>query len=224
LECYCLFGRHRILAIVALSSICSAFGSQGGLKADKVMIVRVRKSIVVGVAVAISHSFAQAPPVPTPDPTDMRVRLLAPFSTKWNRKGDVVSASVLEPVKYQGAILEGDIREIRAGEASPNKRSLIQFQFHTLHSSGAAIPVLANLVAIANSKNQPDIDEDGSALESGGATGLAGFRSTVAGRLHRGANDTGPISANPSRLSSRAPHLSFATGSEMALRFKVKPQ
>src|SRR4051812_11111599 len=45
----------------------------------------------------------------------LRVRLEAPLTTKFNRKGDIVSARVLEPAGFQGGMLEGDIREVKAG-------------------------------------------------------------------------------------------------------------
>jgi hypothetical protein len=153
----------------------------------------------------------------------MRVRLLAPLTTKLNRKGDIVSASILEPAKYQGGILEGDIRDLRAGSSS-NKHSSIQFQFHTLHLAGADIPVMVGLVEISNSKKQADIDEDGSMLEAGGGTGLAGLAAAVTRRSHRGASDTGPISGGPFHLAAKASNLSFAPGSELALRFQLKPR
>lgn len=177
----------------------------------------MRRLIIAWIAVAMSNCFAQSPTAT--EPTGMRVRLLAPLTTKLNRKGDLVSASVLEPAKYQGAILEGDIRDVRAGVSSSNKHSYIQFQFHTLHSSGAALPVAVSLVEITNSKKQPDVDEDGSMLESEG-----GFRATVAGRLHLGANDAGSISGGPAHLSAKAPGLSFAPGSELVLRFRLRPR
>jgi hypothetical protein len=180
----------------------------------------MRRKNILWIAVAISNSFAQSPP--PPDPAEMRVRLLAPLNTKLNRKGDIVSASVLEPAKYRGAILEGDIGEVRPGGSSSNKHSYIQFQFHTLHASGAALPVAINLVEIINSKKQPDIDEDGSMLESEGRTGLASFRTTAGGRIHRGTRDFGPVSEAPCRLSVKAANLSFAPGSELSLRFKLK--
>ena len=99
---------------------------------------------------------------------EMHVRLLAPLTTKLNRKGDMVPARIVEPAALQSGILEGDIREIRAGGT---KRSIIEFQFHTLHLSGSRLPISATLLrlSLSNSKRQSGSDEDGSPIDTGQA-------------------------------------------------------
>jgi hypothetical protein len=179
------------------------------------------RHISVGcVIILVSNALGQSPP--TSELGDMRVRLLAPLTTKLNRKGDIVSASVLEPSRYEGAILEGDVLEVRPGTSPSNNRSSIQFQFHTLHAPGGSLPVAVDLVSVVNSKKQPDSDENGTELELAGGTTLGGLRSAIAGRLHRDASDSAPVSGVASRLSVKAASLSFAPGSELTLRYKLK--
>jgi len=140
---------------------------------------------------------------------DWRVRLLAPISTKFNRKGDMVSARVLTPAKYQDRILEGDIREVRASGGNSGKLASVQFDFHTLHSSDGDLPVSAVLIEVFNSRQQSGVDDEGSALESG-AHGLGG---KLTGVFSRGAT---------LHLASKAADLNFAPGSELVLQVRIR--
>jgi len=141
-----------------------------------------------------------------------RVRLLAPLTTKFNRKGDLVSAQVVEPATYAGGILEGDIREIKVGGAGKN--SSLQFEFHTLHFSGKVSPVTALLTETSNSRHQAGTDEDGNALE-GARHGVTGKISGVAGVFSHGGG--GSVT-----LADKAASLSFAPGSEMLLQVQFR--
>ena len=140
---------------------------------------------------------------------DWRVRLLAPISTKFNRKGDMVSTRVLTPAKYQDRILEGDIREVKASGGNSGKLASVQFDFHTLHSSDGDLPVSAVLIEVFNSRRQSGVDDEGSALESG-AHGLGG---KLTGVLSRGA---------ALHLASNAADLNFAPGSELVLQVRIR--
>ncbi len=153
----------------------------------------------------------------------MRVSLLAPLTTKFNRKGDIVSAKVLDPARLQGGILEGEIREVHAGGGA-TKPSAIQFQFHTLHFSGSALPISVNLQAISNSKNKKGCDEDGVSLETDQNAESTGKRSIAAavrgiGRERKTPSQTGLI-----RLSGRSEHLALAVGSELLLQVSAREQ
>ncbi|MGC9944753.1 MAG: hypothetical protein ABSF64_00015 [Bryobacteraceae bacterium] len=156
---------------------------------------------------AAAQTFAEAPPSVAP----WRVRLLAPLTTKFNRKGDMVSARVVEPAAYQGSVLEGVIREIKAGGAA-GKESTIQFEFHTLHAPSEDLAVTATLVGAANSRGEGGMDETGSPLAAG-SHALGGIAEAAAPQ--RG-------SSGSPRLSVRAEHLSLAPGSEFALEVKTK--
>lgn len=173
-------------------------------------------------AIALSAAFAQAPAVPMSAPAildavKLRVRLLAPLTTKLNRKGDMVSAKVVNPGTYEGAFLEGDIREVRAGGGT-NKTSTIQFQFHTLHFTGSAIPISASLQAVINSKSVKGADDDGGSFETGQA-----IENTAKHSLGSAVRTLGNAQKEPSqpgsiRLAIHASHLSLAVGSELVLR------
>ena len=144
-----------------------------------------------------------------PAPATLKVRLLAPLTTKFNRKGDLVSAQVLEPAAYAGGILEGEIREIKA---SP-KDSSVQFEFHTLHLAGKASPVTAALMETANSRHQSGTDDDGNALETS-KHGVTGKISGVTGVFSHGGGAL--------RLAAKSANLSFAPGSELVLQVQFR--
>jgi hypothetical protein len=139
------------------------------------------------------------------------VRLLAPLSTNFNRKGDMVSARVIEPAAYRGLVLEGVIREIKAGGAA-GKDSTVQFEFHTLHAEGEDVTVTAALVGVVNSRGEAGVDEAGKPL--------AASSRPVGGMPEAGAPQRSWSGAP--RLSVRADYLSLAPGSELALRVKTK--
>ena len=108
----------------------------------------------------VADGPAQTDP-PSLKDVDLRVRLLAPLSTKLSRKGDLVSAVVVEPHGYEGGILEGDVREVKGG--SSQKTATVQFQFHSLHLSGIAVHLNA-VLNVANSKQQLGVDDEGAQL------------------------------------------------------------
>jgi hypothetical protein len=137
----------------------------------------------------------------------LRVRLLAPLTTRFNRKGDMVSARVVEPAALAGGILEGDIRDLKTG--GPGKEATIQFQFQTLHVADKALPVTAAVLEVANSKHQSGLDEDGSPLDTGG-------------RSHSGKGAGISRGSEPARLTVKAAAVSFAAGSEFLLQ--VEPR
>src|SRR5450432_61691 len=94
-----------------------------------------RRAIVpIGLPLLWLAAFAaQDAETSLPSGAKWRVRLQAPLSTSFSRKGDMVSARVLEPAVFQGAILEGVIRDLKAG-GDPARVSSIQFDFVTLHA------------------------------------------------------------------------------------------
>jgi hypothetical protein len=181
------------------------------------------------VAVVLTSCTASAQrPTPEISPTikdaELRVRLLAPLTTKLNRKGDLVSAEVVEPASFGGAILEGDVREVKGGTAQ--KSSTIQFQFHTLHIAGKALPVNAAVLNVANSKQQSGIDEDGTVLESDKgtlATGkLSSLGSALGSKLRIGGGKSSSAASTPFRLLTRAPNFSLAVGGEMLVQINQR--
>jgi hypothetical protein len=174
-----------------------------------------RRTACLAILVAPSWgASAQNTEVPAFSAAEMHVRLLAPLATKLNRKGDMVPARIVEPAALQGGILEGDIREIHAGGT---KRSIIEFQFHTLHLSGSKLPISATLVSLSNSKRQSGSDEDGSPIDTGQAEEnskhLPLFR-----KLGGQGEKSFSHSASVVQLSTHASNLSLAIGSELILQ------
>jgi len=142
--------------------------------------------------------------------TVVTVHLLTPLTTKFSRKGDLVSARVFEPEQYRDGILEGEVGEVKPGGPG-GKTSSIQFDFRSLHLSGKTLAMSLSLVSGANSHHQSTVDEDGSAVE---------FASRgVAGKLVSSVFSSG--SATPLKLTAKGPRVSFAPGSEFTLELQA---
>jgi hypothetical protein len=108
---------------------------------------------------------ARAAAPPLAKDTEMRVKLTAPVSTATNQKGDKVSAMVVEPADYRGAVMEGEIRESKSGNKFKGKSTLL-FAFHTLTlKDGTRIPVASDVKSFTNSKGQQNTDEEGFLIE-----------------------------------------------------------
>jgi hypothetical protein len=166
--------------------------------------------------VAAPHGFA---------PIELRASLLSPLTSRFTRKGDIVSVRVLEPDRLQGSILEGDVREAHDGGAS-NKCTSIQFQFHRLHLSGSTILVSATLLRLANSRGQKDVDDDGLSIEIDQGAERGGGLSSVTSALHISGSKQGSTSylTGPIRVSTTSASLSLAIGSELVLHIMAKEQ
>ena len=172
------------------------------MRSDSSISSRALSIALVHLVVAIA--CAQDSETVLPADAKWRVRLQSPLSTSFNRKGDMVSAVVLEPEAFKGTLLEGLIRETKAGGAS--KIATVQFDFVTLHVSRKAVPVNAVLLEVLNSKQEAGVDETGATLESGGAT----KGGKLANIFSKGAGAT--------RLTSKSSQLTLATGSEFVLQ------
>jgi hypothetical protein len=156
---------------------------------------------------ALANLFAQA--IPEKDSTaaiSVRVQLLAPITTKFSRKGDLVSTRVLEPANYRGNFLEGEVHEVKGGAAG--KVGYVQFEFHTLHMGDKTAPVSASLTQAFNSQRKPDVDEEGTALESNARTGV--------GKVFSRSPDA------TLRLAAKAGNVSFSPGSEFVLQMRFR--
>jgi hypothetical protein len=174
------------------------------------MLPPVCERAAAPVLLAVLLLAAQGAEPALPAGAKWRVRLLAPLSTGFSRKGDMVSTRVLAPAAFQGAILEGVIRDLKAGGDSAGASS-IQFDFLTLHAEDKALPVSAALVDALNSRGEPGVDDKGSVLESS----APGIGAKLAGVFSRSASAT-------LRLTSRSAHLSFAPGSEFVLQLQLR--
>lgn len=110
----------------------------------------------IGLIAVFLPLSAQQPPQPVP----FRVQLTQPLSTKANQTGDKVTAMVLQPEAYKGAILEGTVKEAKSS-GDFKKESILNFGFGTLHHNGRAIPVRSEVTKFYNSKGEENADEEG---------------------------------------------------------------
>ena len=180
---------------------------------------RVPRAVAV-CAVALAGALwwsCAAPPAAAADALELpwltawRARLVSPLKASFNRKGDVVSANVLDPPEFKGWVLEGQVREVRIGDRA--HASYVEFEFLALHMGAKSMPVTAELVGVGNSRGQPGLDEDGRPLGSGvrGSTG----------KLNPGELPKRP---GPPRLTVMAPELYFAPGSEFTLHVRSRKE
>ena len=73
--------------------------------------------------------------------TEFKVKLLGPLSTETNQKGDKITAQVVAPAQYAGAIMEGEVKESKSGNKFKGKSTLL-FTFQTLvPKAGSPMPV-----------------------------------------------------------------------------------
>ena len=163
--------------------------------------------LAVCLLAAVIRMPAQDAPTIAPD-TSVKAVLRAPLTTKFSRKGDLVSARVLDPKEYQNGLLEGEVHEIKAG-GSGGKTASVEFDFHKLHISGKVLAVSMSLVSVANSRHQPSVDEEGTEVETISRKGPEKLVSSVFSR-----------GSAPLRLSVKGSQLSFATGSEFTLEMQ----
>jgi hypothetical protein len=180
---------------------------------------RLRKSLPI-MALISAPLLAQAP-------EELRVRLTSPLTTKLNRAGDLVVARILQPPEYAGGYLEGEVREVHAGSAA--RKATLDFQFHSLHLPGKESRVSVGVVKIVNSRHQPDMDEDGTAIEqekgAGAKAGLSHISSGIMSHIpkkgekpEKTEKQTGPPPVLV-KLAVKASSLSLAVGSELTVQF-----
>ena len=150
--------------------------------------------------------------LPVQSGANLKVRLLSPLSTTFNRKGDMVSARILEPSSLQNGFLEGEIREVNDG-GDWGKGSRIQFEFHTLHLPKQSIPISGFPVEVHNSRGAAGVDESGAAID--GLSHGAGSKSSPLSLFSHG-------SASFIRMGSKTAHLTFAAGSEWTIQIQVQ--
>ena len=112
----------------------------------------------------------------------LTARLLGPISTETSRKGDRITAQVVDPEQYKGDIMEGVITESKNG-GSVKGTSVLTFRFDTWHRAGQPLPVQASVESFTNSKGQPDVDEEGRAIKRtnriGAALGVAALGAAI---------------------------------------------
>jgi hypothetical protein len=104
-----------------------------------------------------------------PNGTEMRTRLLAQLNTKTDREGDVFKASVIEPARYEGAIIEGHIASLkRSGTMTGRTELALDFDRITLRDRRRG-EFSAQIEKIYATESIKSIDEEGN-IESASKT------------------------------------------------------
>src|SRR5712692_9471558 len=108
-----------------------------------------------------------------PRDSEFQVKLLSPINTQTSRKGDKITAQVLDPAPFKGDILEGRIDEAKSG-GKINGKSVLHFTFQTLNHGGRAIAVQSSVKSVTNSQGKQDVDEEGQIIKKKNNLGKAG--------------------------------------------------
>lgn len=161
--------------------------------------------------------------------TAFTVRLLSPLNTETSRKGDKVAARVLQPTAFSGGVLEGTVRQAKSG-GKINGKSVLNFSFDTLNHGGQALPVQATVKSIANSKGQPNLDEQGQIVKKKNNLGKIAAGTAVGALIGglagggKGAAIGAGVGAGASlvlvEVAAEGANVSFAPGSEFVLSLK----
>jgi len=173
-------------------------------------IAGVRVAFTVGLLWSAAVVVAQRSDLQIPPGTILQIRQLSPLSTSFNRKGDLVSAKIVEPPAMQGGFLEGEISDIRDGD----KGARIEFEFHTVYLMGQSIAVAAMPVEVTNSRGVAGVDESGVAID-GARRGSGGKLSAISSRMSR---STG------FHLTTKAAHLTLAVGAGWTVQIQPRKQ
>ena len=107
-----------------------------------------------------------------PPDSEFQVKLLAPLSTETNRKGDKITAQILAPDQFAGAMMEGEVKESKSGGKIKGK-SVLNFTFQTLHHAEQQIAIESQVKSFTNSKGQQNVDEEGRVIEKKNQLGKA---------------------------------------------------
>ena len=186
-------------------------------------MLRTAFSLLLLAALAAPFSFA----TDVAKDQEFRVRLTAPISTETNQKGDKISAMVVAPEEFQGAVMEGEIKESRSGNKFKGKSTLL-FTFHTLTPRKEdPIPVSTDVKSFVNSQGKANVDEEGFVVEKKNNLGKVAIGSGAGALLGaiigggKGAAIGAGIGAGASlivvQFGSKAPNIRFAPGSEIVL-------
>ena len=159
--------------------------------------------------------------------TEFRVKLLAPLSTETNQKGDKITAQVMSPAEFAGAMMEGEVKESKSG-AKLKGSSVLYFNFLSVQpKSGAAVLVSSDVKSFTNSQGKANVDEEGRVIEKknnlgkvAAATGAGALIGALVGGgkgAAIGAGVGGAASLILVQMAVKAPNITFAPGTEFVL-------
>ncbi|MDA2935214.1 energy transducer TonB, partial [Acidobacteria bacterium AH-259-D05] len=93
--------------------------------------------------------------------TRFEVVTLSPLSASGNKEGDRFTVKVLEPERFEGVLIEGEVVKSKAAGKVKGKSEL-RFAFDRLIlANRTVIPIEADLLSVQNSQGVSDIDEEG---------------------------------------------------------------
>ena len=155
------------------------------------------------------------------------MKLLGPLSTETNQKGDKITAQVVAPAQYAGAIMEGEVKESKSGNKFKGKSTLL-FTFQTLvPKAGSPMPVSSDVKGFTNSKGQQNVDEEGSVVEKknnlGKVAAISGAGALIGALAGggKGAAIGAGVGAGAAlilvQFGAKAPNIRFDPGSEILL-------
>lgn len=160
------------------------------------------------------------------------VQLTTPLSTSHNRKGDSVTAQVVDPAQFRGDTVQGQVTQSKQG-GKFHGQAVLNFKFDTLQHAGMAVPISSSITTIYNSKGQANVDEEGRVVHSSSSniakaaagTGLGALVGGLAGG-GRGAAIGAAVGAGASimliEVAAEGPNVEFAPGARIGLSVKSR--
>jgi hypothetical protein len=192
--------------------------------------MKIRACFVLAALPALYPRVAASADLIEPN-TEFHVKLLAPLSTETNRKGDQITAQVVSPEKFQGDMVEGEVKESKSGGKIKGK-SVLNFTFQTLIHHEQSIPIESQVRSLTNSKGQQNVDEEGRVIQKKNnlgkaavGTGLGALVGAIAGGAKGAAIGAG-VGAAASivliEVGTKGANVSFAPGSIIVLSVKER--
>jgi len=166
-------------------------------------------------------SWAAAPAYKGP----LTVQLLGPLSTTNNKKGDKITAQVVSPSEFSGAIIEGVILEAKSSGKVKGTSSL-NLAFRSMTYANNNYRLSCNVKGFQNSKGQQNVDDEGRVVKRNRIVGkaiLGGVFGAAAGYALGGPSGAaiggaaGVAAIIVVKLSTKAPSIDFASGSQVFL-------
>jgi hypothetical protein len=176
---------------------------------------------------------AAAPAQAIKDNTEFRVKLTAPLSTQTNKKGDKITAMILQPPEFKNGFMEGVIKESKSGGKVSGK-SVLNFTFENIVMGDKAIPVSSEVKSFYNSKGQANVDEEGRIIEKKSnvaklavVTGIGALIGGIAGGAKGAAIGAGAGAAAGLvliQVGAKGANVTFDSGSELLLSVRERRQ
>ncbi|MBI4908747.1 MAG: hypothetical protein HY820_34320 [Acidobacteria bacterium] len=163
--------------------------------------------------------------------TEFRVTLMSPLSTQTSQKGDTLTAQVVSPEEFKGAILEGKVQQSKSG-GKITGTSVLNFTFDKLNHNGEATIVQANVREIVNSQGKRNVDEEGRVLTKknsfgklAAGTGIGAAIGAIAGGATGAAIGAGIGAAAAIvfvEVGTKGANIDFAPGTEFVLAVRSR--